>query len=421
MPNISAYGLNYDPEYNTPPNVGKSSIDYQNAASTLTSEQLRTFKWIKSALIEAAKLKFFTSMADVMTMPKHFGKKIKRYHYLPLLDDRNVNDQGIDATGAVIANGNLYGSSHDVGTILAKLPTLGENGARVNRVGFSRFTIEGTFQKFGFFYEFSQESIDFDSDEGLMQHLARETIVGAQKIYENVLNIDLLQAAGIIHYAGSATSLATMTATASEACVLSYDTLRRIDQELTANNCNRSIKMVTGSRNTDTRTISSARVAYVGPEMRPLLEDMVDKFNRPAFVPVHQYGAATSLVNEHEIGSVGCFRFIEVEDAVYYAANGAVVPATGDQGYRTAADSTGTEHFSVYPVLFIGEGSFTTIGFNGTGGAKFKILTKMPGRETASREHDPFGFNGYSSIYWYYGFIAWRSEKIAVAYSLAPQ
>ena len=28
-------------------------------------------------------------LADVTSMPKHFGKKIKKYHYLPLLDDEN--------------------------------------------------------------------------------------------------------------------------------------------------------------------------------------------------------------------------------------------------------------------------------------------------------------------------------------------
>lgn len=35
---------------------------------------------------------------------KHYGKTIKKYHYVPLLDDRNVNDQGIDATGISTAN-----------------------------------------------------------------------------------------------------------------------------------------------------------------------------------------------------------------------------------------------------------------------------------------------------------------------------
>ena len=89
------------------------------------------------------------------------GKRIRVHHLLPLLDDRNLNDQGIDARGIQIQDGNMYGSSKDIGKILSRLPALTETGGRVNRVGFSRREIEGTFHKFGFFYEWSQEFVDF--------------------------------------------------------------------------------------------------------------------------------------------------------------------------------------------------------------------------------------------------------------------
>lgn len=39
-------------------------------------------------------------------MPKNMGKKIKRYVYVPLLDDANINDQGIDAAGVTISTAN---------------------------------------------------------------------------------------------------------------------------------------------------------------------------------------------------------------------------------------------------------------------------------------------------------------------------
>ena len=61
--------------------------------------QFETFYYQKKALIEAKKEQYFSQMADTTAMPKHFGKTIKRYHYLPLLDDANINDQGIDALG----------------------------------------------------------------------------------------------------------------------------------------------------------------------------------------------------------------------------------------------------------------------------------------------------------------------------------
>ena len=170
--------------------------------------QLQTFYFQKQALIEARKAQYFSQLADVTSMPKNMGKKIKRFHYIPLLDDANVNDQGIDASGAVIANGNLYGSSKDVGTISGKLPVLSEAGGRVNRVGFKRKELEGSLERFGFFDEYTQESLDFDSDAELEQHINREMITGANEITEDTLQIDLLNSAGVIKYAGDATTKA---------------------------------------------------------------------------------------------------------------------------------------------------------------------------------------------------------------------
>ncbi|TGW14450.1 N4-gp56 family major capsid protein, partial [bacterium NHP-B] len=93
-------------------------------------------------------------------------------HQIPLLDDRNINQQGIDASGAAKgkfnANGNLYGSSLDMNTITKSAPTLTEIGGRVNRVGFTRQTIEGTVHRLGFFYEFTNEALTFDTDAAML-------------------------------------------------------------------------------------------------------------------------------------------------------------------------------------------------------------------------------------------------------------
>ena len=92
------------------------------------SNQMNTFFYQRKALIEAAKDMYFSPLAETTNMPKNMGKTIKVYHYIPLLDDRNVNDQGLDASGATLVNGNLYGSSRDVGAISGKMPTLTEVG-----------------------------------------------------------------------------------------------------------------------------------------------------------------------------------------------------------------------------------------------------------------------------------------------------
>ena len=75
--------------------------------------QFNTFYYQKKALIEAKKEQYFGQLADVTSMPKHFGKTIKKYHYLPLLDDANINDQGIDAAGLVGNGVNDSGSDTD--------------------------------------------------------------------------------------------------------------------------------------------------------------------------------------------------------------------------------------------------------------------------------------------------------------------
>lgn len=222
--------------------------DPAGGSPSTMGNQLRTEYYQKQALIEARKEQYFTQLADATSMPKNMGKKIKRYHYIPLLDDANINDQGLDAAGATIANGNLYGSSKDVGTISGKLPVLSETGGRVNRVGFKRKELEGTFEKFGFFDEYTQESLDFDSDEELWMHINREMINGASEITEDALQIDLLNAAGVIKFAGAATSDATMSATS----LVSYGDLLRLSIDLDNNRTPKQTTMFTGTRMVDT-------------------------------------------------------------------------------------------------------------------------------------------------------------------------
>ena len=107
---------------------------YGNGTS-IGASQLNPHYYERKALIEKRKEQYFGQLASVKDMPKNSGKQIKKYHIIPLLDDQNINDQGIDAAGATIANGNLYGSSKDIGLIPGKLPVLSETGGRVNRVG----------------------------------------------------------------------------------------------------------------------------------------------------------------------------------------------------------------------------------------------------------------------------------------------
>lgn len=404
--------------YNAPAEGQKSSID------SASSDQMNTFHWLKKSIITARKEQFFMPLASVVNMPKHFGKTIKVYEYIPLLDARNINDQGIDATGAVIANGNLYGSSKDIGTITGKLPVLTENGGRVNRVGFTRIQREGSIHKFGFFYEFTQESLDFDSDDMLKDHLSRELLTGAVQLTEAVLQKDLLSSAGVILYAGAAVSKGTITGevdTAADpdipASVVSYRNLMRLDQILTDNRTPTSTTIITGSRMTDTKVIGATRVMFVGSELVPLLKGMKDLFDEKAFIEVQHYGDAGTLLNG-EVGSIDKFRIVQVPEMLHWAGAGAAA-TSANPGYRTT-NVGGTEKYDVFPMLVVGDDSFTTIGFQTDGkSVKFNVMTKMPGKETADR-NDPYGETGFSSIKWYYGFLVKRPERLGLILTVAP-
>lgn len=405
--------LNYNAPNDTP-----SDID----AGT-SSEQMNVFFYLKNAIIQARKEMYFMPLASVTNMPKNYGKTIKVYEYVPLLDDRNVNSQGIDASGVTISDGNLYGSSRDVGTITSKLPTLTENGGRVNRVGFSRILREGSIFKFGFFTEFTQEAMDFDSDADLMTHLARELMTGAVQLTEAVLQKDLLASAGVEIFAGGATDDDEITGEINTtpdpdvpASIVDYADFMRLDQTLTDNRTPKQTTVITGSRLIDTKVIPAARVAFVGSELVPHLKGMEDLFGNKAFIEVQHYGDAGTILNG-EIGSIDAFRIVLVPEMLHWAGAGAAVGT--NPGYR-ATDVSGTDHYDVFPILVVGEDSFTTIGFQTDGKTvKFSVMTKMPGKETADR-NDPYGETGFSSIKWYYGILIKRPERIGIIKTVAP-
>lgn len=425
-------------------------MSYNDPAGGVPSSigpQFNTFYWDKRALIEAAREQYFSQIADVTSMPKHYGKKIKKYHYLPLLDDLNVNSQGIDAngvtlvagkysaidaagqiissghdtqalalaeTGAVAAiadGGNLYGSSKDVGSISGKLPVLGEHGGRKNRVGYTRISLEGEIEKMGMFDEYTLDSMQFDTDAERKMHLRRERIMGANELTEDMLQIDLLNSAGVVRFGGIATQNSEITGEGSDISVVNYNTLMRLSIDLDNNRTPKRTKMITGSRMIDTATIDGARIMYVGSELLPTLKKMTDSFGNKAFIPVQKYAAAGQTFRG-EVGSIDQFRIVVVPEMMHWEGLGAEV--TTNEGYRETYG-----RYDIYPMLCVGSESFTTIGFQTDGRTvKFKIIDKEPGEETADR-NDPFGETGFTSIKWWYGFMVLRPERIALIKTVA--
>ena len=402
--------------------------------------QARTDYYYKNAIIAVRDSQYFMPLADVRAMPKHMGKKIKQDVYVPMLDVLNTGDQGIDAAGNVMtttewsawnssgvlqgfayanraaaataagAGGevalndqNIYGSSKDTGTITSKIPALTENGGRVNRVGFTRTQIEGDLYKRGFFTEYTQESLDFDTDSELLMHITQEALQGANELTEAELQADLITNAtanGTAYYMGGTTKL-----TVDE--VVTYSDLMNLSIALDNNKTPKQTKIISGSRMIDTKTINGGRIMYVGSELIPALKAMVDLHSNPAFVSVEKYADAGNIMNG-EIGAIDQFRIVVVPEMQYDEAGGAA-----------AADAAGTgdNGADIYPMLVVGDGAFTTIGFQTDGkSVKFTVNHKKPGKEIASLD-DPYGEKGFYSIKWYYGFMALRPERLGIIWT----
>lgn len=364
--------------------------------------QLQVAYFNKKAIDEVSREMYFTQLADITIMPKNTGKVIEQYVHIPILDDRNINDQGIDATGRTIKDGNLYGSSRDIGTVTKKMPVITENGQRVNRVGWTRQKIRGTLQNFGYFTEYSKDLVDFDSEADLMTWVYTEMVKTASEIVEDLIQIDLLNAAGIVKYSGSALSNATMNETSKVA----YADIARAAVDLDNTRTPKNTKIITGSTKYETRPLNAARVMFVGPEIVQDLRKMTDYHGDPAFISVEKYADGGTLLRG-EIGAIDQFRIVQVQDMLLWQGAGATV--ADEKGIHTTDGKA-----DIFPMLVVGSEAFTTIGFNTSGkNTKFEIIHKKPGTENASFT-DPYGKRGFMSIQWWYGFLVTRPERILV-------
>lgn len=311
---------------------------------------------------------------------------------------------------AVPATGNLWGSSRDVGNVTAKMPGIGETGGRVNRVGNTRVSIESELKQLGIFEEYTADSYAFDSDAELEAHSHRELLRAAAEIQEDALQIDLLNAAGLVRFGGDATATNEVTGNAADVkSVATFDDFMRLDIDLTNNKAPKKIKAVLGSTKNDTKTVDAARVLIVGSEMIPTLKAMTDSFGNPAFTHVREYADAQKPMNG-EIGAIDAFRIIVSPRMMYWAGAGAAV--TTNAGYRETDGN-----YDVFPMLALSMGAFAEVSFHsgmgGKVGSKWHVMHQKPGLETMDH-NDPYGKKGRRSIQWFYGSLISRPEWIGL-------
>ena len=365
----------------------------------------------RKVITEQAKKMVFSQFGSHRNLPIGQGKSISKEIFLPIMDERNINDQGIDANGVTIENGNLIGGSTDLNSMKSFMPRLTEHGGRVNRVGVRKQKITGSICKYGFYIEHSKEAFDFSSTEKIEYHIRREMIRAASELYELNLAADLINGAGVVKFGGEAMSFDEITGEVGEVISqITYDGLMKLGITLTDNQTPLDTMMITGHRNEDTKTIDAARYAIVGPELIPTFSRMRDTMGERAYTPVRHYGAAGSIA-EGEHGSVDGWRIIVNPFSGSYAGKGAVV--NNNAGYRAT-----NGRYDVFPLTVVGSGSFSTLGLRGgKGGKKWDIYYRKP--EDNYTTLDPYGETGFMSIKWWYGTLIERPERIAVYYTVA--
>jgi len=411
-------------------------------------DNIRTDYYDRAAIKVAVEDLIYGKFVDSKTQKRNSGKTFKISRFLHILDDANVNNQGLDGEGNVIGNtswiflniayatevladaakatydatadgiaaiagnveplvfdvttggGNLYGSSRNVGDVVTALPLLAEGADRVNRVGVTRENFSTSLVRQGNFEEYTDEEILFSDHDMQMEYrtkLARLAI----EVKDDNTQLGMLGSAGVRFYAGTATSIATV-GTGDEVGLPTYDFFRKIAKRLKTNLAQKNTDMITGSTKVGTSPINKAYYAIVGQDVTYDLEG-INEFNA-----VYEYAAAGNVA-DNEIGSLHEVRFLETTRAMKYAGQGAAVTV------NPGAQETGG-NYDVFPILFPTKGSYATVSLAGAGAIKFK--SKAPGTPTSD---DPYGVKGLFSYNTWYAGIALQPEKLLVAYVTASE
>lgn len=394
---------------------------YGNGTSTSTNgSNVRLDALLEKGIRTAKRDIIFEQLCDSRTLPLQHGKTLKVHKTLYILDDGNVNDQGLDSAGNVSAGGNLYGSSRSVVDVTAGLPLLSEGAGRVNRVGVTRITKEGTLTRMGAFLEYTDE-VDKFSDAKMESQYYEKMGELAAELYDDYLQKELLGACGIEYYGGIATELTGVCGldnTNTIASDLEYETILDVEDMLEANHAKMNTSIIDGSRNVGTVPVNASFFAYCGRETVRALNGLQDDFAQKAFVPARMYAAAGNL-GKNEVGAVHSTRFIQAQRMMRFDGCGKKIGTSPTGGYKstalTAAQATARNqtggagtYYDGLPLIYVTKGAFATVGLQGN--KKINFLSKKPGSATYE---DPHGLQGIYSFNFFAGSISLEPEKMA--------
>lgn len=169
-----------------------------------------------------------------------------------------------------------------------------------------------------------------------------------------VVNYNVLKTCPLQAYAGSASSIGTVTSK------ISKTDLQRVVRKLDGNDAEKIRKILSSSANMDTKNISASYVALANTTLKQDFEAI------QGWTPVHQYGSISGMINDNEIGQVADVRVVTSNLYAPYVGVGATYAGTDLE-----KDVNGK--VNVYPVVIMGKGAFNTIGLKGMDSLTVKV------------------------------------------------
>lgn len=302
-------------------------------------------------------------------------------------------------------NGNLYGGDTDYSVVRGSFPELPEEGGIVNQVGMKREYVSTKIKEYGFMMEWTKDSHDKDTNGAkLLMQKTREMGRALGEIREQMVQTDLLDASAINRkFCGDALAMHEV----GPSDIVTFADIRGMQEDMKNARAPMQTTIITGSQNFDTKTIGSGYIAYYGQGLLPTLEDIVHTVGSteiPQWVPIESYAAA-GKITEKEKGKISNTRFIEVENMQYYSAAGANT-SDGEDDVDSTNFKSENGHYNVYPILYVGDDSFATVGFAGDDvSVKYAAPKAMAGV-------DPYGKKASLSVAWHHGFLNYRPERI---------
>jgi len=371
-----------------------------------------------------------------------------------------VNIRNVEVLFAVFQDrpyGNAGGTYSDYHNIVNHIPYIGENTGVANVVSFNQYWINATVFRMGRMFKVSKEDLLF-GNLGLMDKVGNTSInkqqlmVMTDGLYDLIARdkeiaqqLDIINNAGIVFYAGGASSMKGITKP------LTYNTLRQAAKRLTENLAEPHTDRF--SSNNSYGSVAGAP-AYFALTSHNVIDTLRGVSSRNAnnkaesWVPAEYY-SHTSLNDiggsklTQEMGRLGSFRFIQMHPghSIIYDGNGGL--GGGKPGKNDYYDSEGkvrefadyeeaskegfigrvTDDFEtdangnliLHMIYVIGKDAISTIKL-GSDASELQVNTRLPllkgNNDSYPDSSDPYGNKGFVAASWYHGSIATHPDRI---------